>query len=130
VAITAPIVIDCRTNIQDKCTLQVDGGAPLSIGNECTVGHGTIIHGPTVGDHVLIAMNAIMPSYAQVGSHTIIGAGTLVGEHKQISGGVLAMGVPAKVVRELNEEERQRIHSCFERYCELAREHNQATKEA
>ncbi len=127
---TAPIVIGRRTNIQDNCTLHVDSGAPLTIGDECTIGHGAIIHGATVGDHVLIAMNAVVLSHAQVGSNTIIGACTLVGEHKSIPDGVLAAGVPAKVLRELNEEERGRIRFGVEQYCKLAKEHSKTTKEA
>jgi len=127
---TAPIVIGRRTNIQDNCTLHVDSNAPLTIGDECTVGHGAIIHGATVGDHVLIAMNAVVLSHAQVGSNTIIGACTLIGEHRQIPGGVLALGVPAKVLRELTEEERNRIRFGVEQYRKLAKEHSKTIKGA
>src|SRR5438067_4114927 len=96
---TAPIVIGRRTNIQDNCTLHVDADAPLMIGEECTVGHGAVVHGATVGDHVPVGMKAVVLSHAQVGSNTIVGACSLVGERKSIPGGVLALGVPAKVVR-------------------------------
>src|SRR5574340_496500 len=65
---TAPIVIGRNTNIQDNCTLHVDPGAPLTIGDDCTVGHGAIVHGATVGDRVLVAMNAVILSHAQVGA--------------------------------------------------------------
>src|SRR5947208_2681500 len=68
---TAPIVVGRRTNIQDNCTLHVDADAPLTIGDECTVGHGAVVHGATVGDHVHLAMRAVILSHAQVGS-TII----------------------------------------------------------
>src|SRR6266568_1067037 len=71
---TAPIVIGRRTNIQDNCTLHVDAGAPLTIGDECTVGHGAIVHGATIGNRVLIAINAVVLSHSQVGSSTIVGA--------------------------------------------------------
>src|SRR5713226_2901237 len=99
---SASIVIGRHTNIQDNCTLHVDMDAPLTIGDECTIGHGAIVHGATVGNRVLIAMNAVVLSHAQVGSNTIIGASTQVGEHKQIPEGVLAVGTPAKVLRELS----------------------------
>src|SRR5260370_13132056 len=125
---SAPIVIGRRTNIQDNCTLHVDADAPLTIGDECTVGHGAIVHGATVGNHVLVAMNAVVLSHAKVGSNTIIGACTLVGEHKNIPEGVLAVGVPARVLRELNEEERERIRFGVEQYSRLATGHIQATK--
>jgi carbonic anhydrase/acetyltransferase-like protein (isoleucine patch superfamily) len=125
---SAPIVIGRRTNIQDNCTLHVDADAPLTIGDECTVGHGAVVHGATVGNHVLVAMNAVVLSHAKVGSNTIIGASTLVGEHKNIPEGVLAVGVPARVLRELNEEERERIRFGVEQYSRLATGHIQATK--
>src|SRR5207253_10839920 len=82
---TAPIVIGRRTNIQDNCTLHVDADAPLTIGDECTIGHGAIVHGAAVGDRVLVGMNAVVLSHAQVGSNTIIGACALVGEGKSIA---------------------------------------------
>ena len=95
---TAPIVIGRRTNIQDNCTLHVDADAPLTIGAECTVGHGAVVHGATVGDHVLVGMKAVVLSHARVGAGTAIGSSALVGERKVIPEGVLAIGVPAKGV--------------------------------
>src|SRR5579884_2786357 len=88
---SAPIVIGKRTNIQDNCTLHVDADAPLVIGEDCTVGHGAIVHGATVGDRVLVAMNAVVLSHAQVGADTLIGASALVGEGRRIEAGVLAV---------------------------------------
>ena len=123
---SAPIVIGRRTNIQDNCTLHVDMDAPLTIGDECTIGHGAVVHGATVGNRVLIAMNAVVLSHAQVGSNTIIGACTLVGEHKQIPGGILAVGTPAKVLRELSEAEQERILNGTNRYCEFAAAHKKS----
>src|SRR5437588_8086484 len=120
---TAPIVIGRRTNIQDNCTLQLDADAPLTIGDECTIGHGAVIHGATLAHHVLVGMNAAVLSHAQVGSGTIIGACALVGERKSIPAGVLAIGIPAKVVRNLTEEEQQEIVSSAAGYCERAQRH-------
>jgi carbonic anhydrase/acetyltransferase-like protein (isoleucine patch superfamily) len=127
---SAPIVIGRRTNIQDNCTLHVDADAPLTIGDECTVGHGAIVHGATVGDRVLIAMNAVVLSHAQVGSHTIIGACSLVGEHKSIPEGVLAVGVPAKVLRELSAAERERVLSGVANYVNFASEHKKSLEQS
>ena len=123
---SAPIEIGRRTNIQDNCTLHVDIDAPLTIGDECTIGHGAIVHGATVGNRVLIAMNAVVLSHARVGSNTIIGACTLVGEHKQIPEGVLAVGTPAKVLRELSEAEQERIINGTNRYYEFAAAHKKS----
>ncbi len=125
---SAPIVIGRRTNVQDNCTLHVDADAPLTIGEECTLGHGAIVHGATVGDRVLVGMNAAVLSHAQVGSNTIIGACALVGERKSIPQGVLAVGVPAKVMRNLTEAEQENIVTSATGYCERAIEHRESLK--
>ena len=119
----APIVIGPRTNIQDNCTLHVDADAPLTIGKECTIGHGAIVHGATVGDHVLIGMHAVVLSHAQVGSSTIIGASALVAERKNIPGGVLATGIPTKIIRNLTEAEQENLVASAAGYCERAIAH-------
>lgn len=118
-----PIVIGRRTNIQDNCTLHGDADAHLTIGEECTVGHGAVVHGATVGDRVLIGMKAVVLSHARVDASTIIGACALVSEHKHIPEGVLAVGVPAKVVRKLSGEEQAHIVISATGYCERARQH-------
>lgn len=123
---TAPIVIGRRTNIQDNCTLHVDADAPLTIGDECTIGHGAIVHGATLGHRVLVAMSAVVLSHAQVGSDSIIGACTLVGEHKIIPGGVLAVGIPATVKRDLTDAERQNLLTRAGGYCQRAVEHRES----
>jgi carbonic anhydrase/acetyltransferase-like protein (isoleucine patch superfamily) len=120
---TAPIVIGRRTNIQDNCTLHVDPDAPLTIGDDCTVGHGAVVHGATVGDRVLVGMKAAVLSHARVGAGSMIGACALVSEHKEIPEGVLALGIPAKVARPLKPEETEHILSSAEGYHERAREH-------
>ena len=125
---SAPIVIGRGTNIQDNCTLHVDGDAPLTIGEECTIGHNAVVHGATLGDRVLVGMNAVVLSHAQVGSSTIIGACTLVGERKRIREKVLAVGVPAKVVRELTEAEQESIVETAAGYGERARLHRESVE--
>jgi carbonic anhydrase/acetyltransferase-like protein (isoleucine patch superfamily) len=124
---TAPIVIGRHTNIQDNCTLHVDSDAPLTIGDACTIGHGAIIHGATLGDQVLVGMKAVVLSHARVGPRTIIGACALVGEHKDIPEGVLIMGIPAKYVRELTKVEIENIFSSAQEYYERALEHKKST---
>jgi gamma-carbonic anhydrase len=123
---TAPIVIGRHTNIQDNCTLHVDPGSPLTIGDECTIGHGAIVHGATLGDQVLVGMKAVVLNHAQIGSRTIIGACTLVGEHKDIPEGVLMLGIPAKFARELTEAELEHIVSSAKGYYERALEHKKS----
>src|SRR5437763_15809679 len=120
---SAPIVIGRGTNVQDNCTLHLDEDAPLTIGEECTIGHNAVVHGATLGDRVLVGMNAVVLNHAQIGSQTIIGACALVPEHKSIPGGVLAVGVPAKVMRELTEAERAHLESSAAGYYERAQAH-------
>ena len=123
---TAPIVIGRRTNIQDNCTLHVDDDAPLTIGDECTVGHGAVVHGATVGSQVLVGMKAVVLSHAQVGSRTIIGACSLVGERKDIPEGVLVVGIPARFARELTESEQEHIVTSAAGYYERSLEHKKS----
>ena len=123
---TAPIVIGRRTNIQDNCTLHVDADAPLTIGVACTIGHGAVVHGATLGDEVFVGMQAVVLSHAQIGSRTIVGACALVGERKNIPEGVLILGIPAKVVRELTEAELELIVTRAESYYERSLEHKQS----
>lgn len=122
----APIVIGRRTNIQDNCTLHVDADAPLTIGDECTIGHGAIVHGATIGDQVLVGIKAVVLSHAQVGSRTIVGACALVGERKNIPEGVLVVGIPAKFARELTEAELEHINTSAAGYHERALEHKRS----
>ncbi|HEY3993072.1 MAG TPA: gamma carbonic anhydrase family protein [Ktedonobacteraceae bacterium] len=123
---SAPIVIGRRTNVQDNCTLHVDADAPLTIGEECTIGHNAVIHGATLGDHVLVGMSAVILSHAKVGSRSIVGACALVNEHKEMPEEVLALGIPAKVIRPLKTAELEHLQESADGYCQRALEHKQA----
>lgn len=120
------IVIGHNTNIQDNCTLHLDADAPLTIGDACTIGHGAVIHGATLGQRVLVGMKAVILSHAFISSESIIGACALVSEHKQIPSYALAIGVPAKVVRELNQAEREHLITSYQGYYERAQEHRRS----
>ncbi|HLI68614.1 MAG TPA: gamma carbonic anhydrase family protein [Ktedonobacteraceae bacterium] len=124
---SAPIIIGRRTNVQDNCTLHVDADAPLTIGEECTIGHNAVVHGATLGDRVLIGINAVILSHAEVGSRTIIGACSLVSEHKKIPEEILALGIPAKVFRELRPEEIAHLKESADGYYERAQRHKAAS---
>jgi carbonic anhydrase/acetyltransferase-like protein (isoleucine patch superfamily) len=100
-----PIRIGARTNIQDGAVLHSDFGAPLSIGAGCTIGHSAIIHGCTIGDNVLVGMGATILNRAVIGADSLVGANALVTEGKQFPPKSLIVGAPAKVVRELTDEE-------------------------
>ena len=93
------------TNIQDNCVLHVDEGFPMTVGRGCTVGHGAILHGCTVGDNSLIGMGAVVLNGAVIGKNCIIGAGALVPQNAVIPDGSLAVGCPTKVRRAVTEED-------------------------
>ena len=125
---TAPIVIGRHTNIQDNCTLHVDSDAPLAIGDTCTIGHAAVIHGATLGNQVLVGMQAVVLSHACIGPRTIIGACALIGEHKDIPEGVLMLGIPAKYARELTEVELENLVTSAEEYYKRALEHKKSVE--
>ncbi len=82
------------TNIQDNCVLH----DPITIGEGCTIGHGALVHGCSIGNHSMVGMGAIVLSHASIGSHCVVAAGALVKEHMVIPDGHLAVGVPARIV--------------------------------
>lgn len=120
---TNKIIIGKNTNIQDNSTLHVDGAASLNIGDNVTVGHGVILHGCSIDNSALIGMGSIVLNNAKIGEYTIIGAGSLVTEGKEIPAGVLCMGSPAKIIRELTEDEKIKIRKSAEHYVELSQEY-------
>ena len=111
------------SNIQDNCTVHVGHKESVNIGEYVTVGHNAIIHGCKIGSNTLIGMGAIILNNAEIGEGTIIGAGSIVTENKKIPSGVLCMGSPARVVRELTEEEKRRIKESAEYYLEEMKEY-------
>ena len=93
------------TNIQDGSVLHCDPGFPLTVGKRVTVGHKVMLHGCTVGDGALVGINSVILNGAKIGAGSLVGANSLVSEGKEIPPGVLAVGSPAKVVRDLTPEQ-------------------------
>ena len=110
------ITVGEGTNIQDGCILH----DKTTLGKFCTVGHGAIVHGCTVGDYSLIGMGAIVLSGAVLGDHCMVGAGALVTGKTVAPAGSLLLGSPAKVVRELTEAELAHLKQSAEDYIRLA----------
>ncbi len=115
------IDIGAGSNVQEACTLHTDLGFALTIGTNCTIGHGAIIHGCTIEDTVLIGMGAIVLNGATIGAGSLIGAGALVTEGKVIPPGSLVMGSPGKVVRDLSASAAAGLMASAENYQANAR---------
>ena len=96
------ITIGSGSNIQENSVLHTDLGFPLKIGENCTIGHKAMLHGCIINNNTLIGMGATILNGAVIGENCLIGAGSLITEGKVIPPGSLVMGVPGKVIRELD----------------------------
>lgn len=117
------IVVGARTNVQDGAVLHADPGFPLLLGARVSVGHGAVLHGATVEDGVLIGMGAVLLNGALIGAGSIIGAGACVPEGMVVPPRSLVLGVPAKVRRDVTEEQAAATLANAELYVRLAAEH-------
>jgi len=95
------ITVGTGSNVQENCVLHTDMGFPLTIGENCTIGHNVTLHGCTIGDNSLIGMGATVLNGAVIGKNCLIGAGALITEGKVIPDGSLVMGI-GKIVRQLD----------------------------
>ena len=112
------------TSVQDNSVLHVESGKhPLQIGNRVTIGHGVVLHGCVIEDDALIGIGAIVLNGAKIGQGSVIAAGALVAEGVEIPPYSMAMGVPAKVKREITPDERERFKVNAAHYIELARQY-------
>lgn len=115
------IVVGEYTSIQDCCVLH----GPVTVGNYVTCGHGAILHGATVEDNCVIGMNAVILDGAVVGHGSVVAAGAVVPQGMQIPPRSMVMGVPAKVTKELPEENEEKLRQTAQAYFEFARPHMQ-----
>src|SRR3954447_26965144 len=103
------IEVGAHSNIQDNCTLHADPGFPVTVGERVSVGHNAVLHGCTVEDDVLIGMGATVLNGAHIGAGSLVAAQALVPQGMRVPPGSLVAGVPAKVKRQLTDEERETI---------------------
>ena len=122
------ITIGARSNVQENSVLHTDPGYPMTIGSDCTVGHGVILHGCTIGDNCLIGMGAIVLNGAKIGRNCVIGAGALVTEGKEFPDNSLIVGSPAKVIRELDDKAVAQFTRGAAHYVENARRYKATLK--
>jgi carbonic anhydrase/acetyltransferase-like protein (isoleucine patch superfamily) len=118
---TEEVSIGEGSNIQDLCVLHADPGFPCRIGRNVTVGHAAVVHGATVCDEAMIGIRAVVLNGATVESGAIVGAGAVVREGDTIPAGHLAVGIPAKVVRPIDEQDAARIRRAAGHYVHSAR---------
>lgn len=115
------IEIGERSNIQDGSVLHTDPGLKLTVGNNVTVGHKVMLHGCTIGDNTLVGIGSTILNDARVGNDCIVGAHALITENKEFPDGSLIIGAPARVARQLTEEEIAGIGRSADIYVKNAR---------
>lgn len=119
----AAVAVGANSNVQDGVVLHADPGYPLRVGSGVSIGHNAVLHGCTIGDDVLVGMGATVLNGASVGAGSIIGANALVPEGTEIPAGSLVVGVPAKVRRELTDDELAKVRFNAEAYVALTQQH-------
>lgn len=110
------IRVGAGSNVQENVVCHTDPGCPLLIGSDCTIGHKAMLHGCEIGAGSLIGMGATVLNGAKIGAGCLIGAGALIPEGKVIPDGSLVMGMPGKVVRELDEAARAGLLASADHY--------------
>lgn len=108
------------SNIQDNCVLHSSKGFPLHIGSFVSVGHAAVLHGTTVENNCIIGMNSTLLNGSVIGENSIVGAGAVVTEGKKFPPESLILGMPAKVIRNLEPPEIESIKNNAVRYAEMA----------
>ena len=117
------IVIGNRSNVQENAVVHVDPGFPAIIGDDCIIGHGAIVHGAKLGNHVLVGMHATILNGAKIGNFCIIGANALVTEGMIVPDFSIVMGAPAQIKKQLSEEHIQKVKRNAQAYVDLSKEY-------
>jgi carbonic anhydrase/acetyltransferase-like protein (isoleucine patch superfamily) len=120
-----PIDIGEESNVQDGAVLHTDPGYPLTVGPRVTIGHQAMLHGCTIGEGSLVGIQAVILNGAQIGRNCLVGAGALVTEGKVFPDGVLILGSPARVARELTAEAIAAMQANTQHYVECAKRFSQ-----
>ena len=123
------ITIGENTNVQDGAILHTDPGFKLTLGKGVTVGHKAMLHGCEVGDYSLVGINAVVLNGAKIGKHCLIGANALITEGMVIPDGSMVMGSPAKVKRELTDQQKTLLEASAAHYVHNFQRYNARLKE-
>src|SRR6185295_16868280 len=117
----APIRIGRDSNVQDGSILHADADFPCTIGDRVTVGHAAIVHGATVEDDCLIGMRAVVMNGAKIGKGSVVAVGSVVLEGMEVPPGSVVMGQPARIKRQVAEQDLARIRHAAEHYVAAAK---------
>jgi len=120
---TEPIRIGARTNVQDGCILHADPGFPAIVGQGCVVGHNAVVHGCEIGDNCLVGMGATILNGAKIGEGSIVAAGAVVPEGREFPPRSLIVGIPARHIGEVTDEQASDIERGASEYVERAAAH-------
>ncbi len=119
------ICVGKQSSIQDNCTLHCDAGGECTVGDHVTIGHNAVIHGSKVHDNVIVGMNSTILEKAEVGANSIVAAGSVILQGEKTPTAVLLAGIPAKVVRKLDDSDIAVIKYAAKAYTELVRLYKQ-----
>lgn len=122
------IELGARSQIQENATLHTDMGFPLTIGEDCVIGHNVMLHGCIIGNNSLIGMSAIVLNGARIGNNSLVGAGALVTEGKSFPDNSLIVGSPARAIRTLTPEAIAQIRHGADHYVQRSREYAEKLK--
>ncbi len=114
------ICVGEATNVQDNCVIHTDAGYPVTIGDRVTVGHNAVVHGCTLGDNSLIGINSTILNGVELGKNCLIGSNALLTEGMKVPDGMLVLGTPGRIVRELLDDEIAELRGFSDRYVQNA----------
>ena len=120
----APVVVGAQTNLQDGTIVHVDDDAPCRIGSRVGVGHRVILHGCTVDDDCLIGMGSVLLNHVRIGSWSVVAAGAVLPEGMEVPPKSVVMGVPARIVRPVDQRLAERITETWAHYVKQASVHH------
>lgn len=123
-----PITLGAGSNVQDGCVIHTDPGFPVDIGEDVTIGHNATIHGCSIGKGSLIGMGATVLNGAVIGERCLVGANSLVREGMIVPDGSLVIGIPAKIVRSLDEQTAENLSRGAARYRDKAKTYSAELK--
>jgi carbonic anhydrase/acetyltransferase-like protein (isoleucine patch superfamily) len=121
--------IGARTNVQDGCVLYADPGYPAIVGEGCVVGHNAVVHGCEIGDSCLVGMGATILNGAKIGDGSIVAAGAVVPEGREFPPQSLIVGIPAKRVGDVSEEQARDIVRGASEYVGSAASHRRSLEQ-